>query len=250
MEERIFNPNGEQTYAEFKAAQYPGFKLRGSDAITREMYKVKKDLDARRDRLNALIKSGKGLSSEAVAAQGLFDEAEKRFKNLEKALTSGEVFTNLSVEDQHFIPIDPDFSFGNMVGRQAIDANRSRIPQENYTNYGVAEEVTEGGNAEPVSLTDSLSMVLTNTDDAIIFDDIQEVMEHVYNDDREVMEAAVDSVHDKRFINAENKKALEILIGSKDAIAVTAEGVQEAINANLCGKAKRNAVIMMWYKKS
>lgn len=243
MEEIIFDPN-KCTYQEFKKAQYPGYKLRGADILSSKLAEAKKTLDTRRDRLNNLIKSGKNFSKEAIAAQDLYDKAKKNYDTLEKSLTSGEAFTDQSVEDRPFVPTEPDFSFGDMIGRQTISANRSRIPQEKYTNYTTAEEVNEGGSAESFTLTDSLSMVKTDSEDAIIFDDIQNISESMYHDDREVIEAAVDSVHNKRFINSENKKALAILTGSKEAIAVSAEGVQEAINTNLCGKAKKNTIII------
>lgn len=50
--------------------------------------------------------------------------------------------------------------------------------------------------------------------------------------------------HARALINAENKKALSLILESKEAIDVTAETMIEKINASLCGKAKRNAIII------
>ena len=44
--------------------------------------------------------------------------------------------------------------------------------------------------------------------------------------------------------NAENKKALALMLGSKEAITVNSGSILQEINASLCGKAKRNAVII------
>lgn len=236
--------NENVSYNEFKEAQYPGYKVKGSKALEKKVAKARALMESYKEKLDQAVKKFGSTSQEAISYQGLYDQAVKSYEDLEKALTSGSVFTNLSVEDQPFSDTGSEFSLGDLAGRIAIDANRVRVPMDHYSDNTIAETVSEGGSSTPKSLLDSLTMLLTDTDDAIIFDDILEIGESAYNDDTEVMDQALAFSHNRHFINAENKKALEILIASKSAESVSAESVQESINAKLSGKAKRNAVII------
>lgn len=235
--------NEYQSYLEFKEAQYFGYKVKGSKEFLLKLNKSKAELDRCKEILNEKVKINP-YGTDTIIAQGNYDSALANYEELNKALMTGSVFVDQSVENCPYIPSENDFSIGDLVGRQTINANRVRVPMDNYNDTNVAQEVKEGESSEMLSLTDSLKLLNTETTDAIIFDDILATTGNVYDDDKEVMDAAFDSVHKKHLINAENKKAFEILSGSKNAIAVSAENVQNTINNYLCGKAKRNAVII------
>ena len=66
----------------------------------------------------------------------------------------------------------------------------------------------------------------------------------VYNDDPKTLGKAFKSAHIRHFVNAENAKSVAILTGCKDPVDMSAASLETAVNANLCGKAKRNAVIV------
>jgi hypothetical protein len=234
-----------QTYMQFKEAQYPGYTLKGSKALEKELDQTRKHIEARKEKFYQNEKKFGKWSKEANAVANLYDEAYEKYNTLKKAMTSGSAFTNLSVDDQPFHSTSLDFSLGDFAGgRVVLDANRARVPMDKYNDDTIAETVPEGGSSTAKDLLDSLTLLLTDTDEAIIFDDILQIGVSPYNDDKEVMDQAIEFAHSQHFINAENIKALEILIASKSALSVSAESVQDTINANLSGKAKRNAVII------
>ena len=222
-------------------ARYPNYSSKKLEsALDRFEY-----LSERIERLSQEVNEAKfkanKVSHEVYSQLGKFmDERDA----IVKGLYSGDVFTNLSIENEAFISTGSEISLGDLVGRQVIGANRVRVPMDHYSDTDIAETVPEGGSATPKTLTDSLTLLVTEDTEAVIFDDILQIGEGVYNDDTETMDQAIETVHNKHFINAENKKALEILVGSKDAIAVSSEGLQTSINEKLSGKAKRNAVII------
>lgn len=232
---------GKVNYLDKVAAENPGWKVRHGEELLKKYNDLKKDVEIRRQKYETLKNAG---DKTWVSASELYRETYDKFKEVEKALLTGSVFMDQKIDDRPYIPSESDFSIGDLVIRQIIDPNRVRVPMDHYHITDTAQEVKEGETSELVSLTDSLTMISTESTDSIIFDDIQATTGNVYDDDKEIIEAAFDSIHDKRFINAENKKALEILIGSKDATAVSAENVQKVINTYLCGKAKRNTIII------
>lgn len=219
---------------------YPGYKVRGFNEKIKEAEKYRdsaKEWTEKADRATtsydkdlALIKA---------------EEAMNNYETAKAAILSGDVFTDQSIQDFEYEPAENEFSLAELTGgRRKISKNRSRIPMDHYTDNNIAQTVKEGGTSDTNTLTDSLTLLVTDSEEAIIFDDIQETSFSVYNDDRKTMSAAADSVHSRRLVNAENKKGLEILLESKSLIEISAENVQEKINANLSGKGKRNAVII------
>lgn len=224
-----------------KERQYPGYTVKGSADKLAELRRLDEERNAWIDRYNREKASGQ-ISDEVMDGLNL---ATKKYDDLKEALISGMAFTNQSVENLTYIPGPLGFSLGDINGRVIIDKNRVHVPTDNYNNTVCAEIVAEGGEATPKQLTDSLTVLNTETENAIIFDDILAVGASTYNDDRETLDQAIEHSHAVHFINAENKKAFELMIGAKNAINLTAENLNEAINANLCGKAKRNAVIIV-----
>lgn len=224
-----------------KERQYPGYKVKGSAEKLAELRRLDEKRQAWIGRYNREKASGK-ISEEAM--DGL-NSATKNYNELKEALTSGSAFTDQSVANLAYIPGSLGFSLGDINGRVIIDKNRAHVPSDNYNNTVCAEIVAEGGEATPKQLTAGLTVLDTEAEDAIIFDDILTVGAGTYNDDRETLDQAIEHSHAVHIINAENKKAFELMIGAKDGITLTAENLNEAINANLCGKAKRNAVIIV-----
>ena len=224
-----------------KERQYPGYKVKGSAEKLAELQRLDEKRRAWIERYNREKASGK-ISEEAM--DGL-NSATKEYNDLKEAVTSGAAFTDQSVANLAYIPGSLGFSLADINGRVIIDNNRVRVPSDNYNDTVCAEIVAEGGEATPKQLTDGLTILDTEVEDAIVFDDILTVGAGTYNDDRETLDQAFDHSHAVHLINAENKKALELMIGAKDATPLTAENLNEAINVNLCGKAKRNAVIVV-----
>ena len=84
----------------------------------------------------------------------------------------------------------------------------------------------------------------TDTEDAIIFEDILEVSEFIYNDDTDTIRTALKSVYNKHRINAENRTIFAKILATKTPVNVDPMVVQSAINAHLVGSnAKRGAEI-------
>ena len=114
-----------------------------------------------------------------------------------------------------------------------------------YNNTTCAETISEGAESSIKKLTDSLTMIKTDTEDAIFFDDILNVGCSIYEDDKENIDQALEHNHEVHFINAENKKAFEIIRNSKAALSFSTDNIIKNINDNLCGKAKRKAIIIV-----
>lgn len=173
------------------------------------------------------------------------EKSREEFETFEKALFSGDVFANESIDEFKYVPSEESFSLGDINGRYLIGKERLRVPGALYNDTVCAEIVEEGGSATPLNLVDSLSVVNTEKADAITFEDVESVGANVYHDDKDNLSLAMGDVHKIHFINAENKKAFELMIGSKESVGVSANGILGVINANLCAKAKRKAVIVV-----
>lgn len=230
------------SYPEKCAQGFPGWSAKGYRKKIAEVKALKDSATKWADKVQECKKSGDTAAMREAALK--FGEYKDRLDALNKAILSGDAFVNQSVERLGYTPAEYDFSLGDYSGRHTIDANRAQEPMDNYNDTAVAEEVAEGKSSTPKMLTDGLSMVSTDSADKIHFDDTLYGGTGTYNDDPETMDKAIGAAHTRHFVNAENKKALEILIGSKDAVALAAESLQITINASLCGKAKRNAIII------
>jgi hypothetical protein len=236
--------SGKQTnFLDTKAAEFPGYEVRNGEKLLKEYNTLKADMDQRKQKVDE-IENREGKSKSWASMYGLYSDTRKKFEEVEKALLTGSVFADQSIKDLPYLPGKLDFSIGDLVGRQRVNKNRIRIPMDHYVDNTTAQIVKEGDPGELKDLLDSLTMLVTSNQEPIIFNDIQTIRYTAYNDDKKVMEAAFDSVHKKHLVNAENKKALEILTTSKESIAISSENVQSAINANLCGKAKRDTIII------
>lgn len=196
------------------------------------------------NRVEELKKSGKADSPAMREALNNFSKHHDEYERLEKAIYSGNAFADQSIEDLEYTPSECGFSFGDLAGRRVIDANRAREPMDLYNDISTAEEVEEGAESTPKNLTDSLSMISSDSEERLHFDDILQIGTGVYYDDRKTLGKAFKSAHIRHFVNAENAKSVAILTGCKDPVDMSAASLETAVNANLCGKAKRNAVIV------
>lgn len=220
---------------------YPGYAVKGYDKKMAELNKLKASATKWADKVESLKGSGDMVALSEAAEK--FGQVHDQYEALKAAIFSGDAFTDQSIEYKPYIPAEYGFSLGDLAGREYIEANRAGIPVDHYNDTTTAEEVAEGGSSTPKNLIDSLTMVQTDGD-AVIFDDTLKVGSGTYSDDKDTIDRAFEAAHTRHFINAENKKALEVLTGGKAAVALAAESLQTTINASLCGKAKRNAIII------
>lgn len=196
------------------------------------------------ERADRLKKAGNANTADMREALDNFDKHRAEYERLEKAIFSGDAFADQSIDNLEYTPSAYGFSFGDLSGRRIIDANRGREPMDLYNDTAIAEEVAEGTDSTPKNLTDSLSMISSDSEERLHFDDILQIGTGVYNDDPKTLGKAFKSAHIRHFVNAENAKSVAILTGCKDPVDMSAASLETAVNANLCGKAKRNAVIV------
>lgn len=216
-----------------------GFQLRNADRLIA----LKRDRDEKLEKSEKLDKEVSPLYPPAIEARGEFDEADKAYREFEKLLMSGESFLGDSVKDLEYIPDEIYFSLGDINGRNIIDKNRIRLVTDNNYNITECAEIVPEGTAGTVKPA-LLSVVKTENVDSLNFEDIRAVARTVYEDDKDNIVKAFDYNHRVAFVNAENREAFKLLLNAKDAISLSAENMQEAINANLCAKAKKKAVIV------
>lgn len=158
-------------------------------------------------------------------------------------LDTHDSFVDAGVSHLEYMSTDHDLSIADYCGRVPINKELASFPVENYSYFDCAEIVEPGGEGSPVDLIDFLSRIKTENDDIIRVFDILNFPESLYKDDRTVITKAIGSAHVKRVINTENSVILAKLTGAKDAIALNPVSVQTALNAHLCGMAKRGAEI-------
>lgn len=279
----FMKPN-EMSYEHYKMGLYPGYKLRGQKEFEKKLKALETKMNEDEEYLETQVAKHGALSKEALKAQGYFDKSRAAYERLKKALfsgaaytkdedttettddlesseseeieeeiidwgdpfVSGDAFVDQSLANRPYISTPPDFSLGAYVGRQKIDRNRVKLLVDHYTDYDLSQVLEkENDPAERKPLTDYLSVLNTDTSEAFFFDDILEFGAGVYEDNKDIMDSVFDAAHNRHIINVENKKALEILILDKTVVSVTSTGIQTAINSKLCGKAKRNAIIIV-----
>lgn len=236
--------NNEIGYPTLISRGFPGWEPMGYKDTTAKRDAEKEAAVKWAERVERIKKTGNVNSAEMREALDNFDKHRAEYERLEKAIFSGDAFVNQSVEDLEYTPSEYGFSFGDLSGRRIIDANRGREPMDLYNDTAIAEEVAEGTDSTPKNLTDSLSMISSDSEERLHFDDILQIGTSVYNDDPDTLGKAFKSAHIRHFVNAENAKSVTILTGCKDPVDMSAAALETAVNANLCGKAKRNAVIV------
>ncbi len=221
----------------------PGYTVEGFKEKKVQLDELKKSATVCANKVQEFQKAGDLVAHRNAVEK--FGEYKDQIDTLERAILSGDAFVDRSVNDLDYISDASIFSLREFCGGSTpIDANTVRVPMDLYNDTTIAESVAEGADSTPRQLTDVMSVLHTDTDDVIIFNDTAKVSESLYNDDSKTFRDAIKNSHTRAVVNAENKKALELLVHSKEAIAFTADTILEKINAALCGKAKRNAVII------
>lgn len=229
-------------YETLREKMYPGYKVKGYKEKHAELTRLEEKKKNWISRYNREKQNGQ-VSEEAMDG---VNESCKEYEAYKEALLSGDAFIDQSIKDFDYIPTEIEFSLGDINGRGIVDShNRISAPVDHYNNTECAEIIREGESATAKPLTDSLEMMKTDSDDAIIFDDIRGIGYGTYEDDKNNLSRAFEHTHKIHFVNAENKKAFELMIGSKAPISISVDKVQSVINSNLCGKAKRKAVIVV-----
>ena len=235
--------NSLTNYVEWCKGMYSGFTPEDYDKMSVELQRREMIREEKHEAMEKAIKTHGSLSSQAISAHGEFEDAEKAFSNLEKAITTGAAFTAEGIEYINHFTTAPEFSVADYCGRFMIDKNRLGFSVEKYNDTEAAQIVSEGEEGETRNLLDYMYRVESDSDEAINFEDILSVPEGIYNDDTNSVRTGRSSVYNKHRINAENKAIFDMILRTKTAVDVDAMTVQAAINSHLIGKAKRGAEI-------
>ena len=172
------------SYVEFKSKQYPGYEIRGMKEVTRQLSKLKTVMEKNKDFLEHQIKEYGKPSREVSAAQIHYDKSLDAYETLKSDLDSGAAFTDQSVEYRPYIPAEPDFSIGDYVGRQSIEANHVKLVIDHYNDTDIVQEVPEGKTIEDRPLTNYLSVLDSDAAESIYFDDILSIGYAAYDDNK------------------------------------------------------------------
>ena len=151
-----------KSYAERCKGMYPGYAPDGYEKLAAEFNRLGSIRDAKHDALRTAIKTHGALTQQAILAQGEYDDAEKAFSELEKAITSGAAFTDQGIEYTHHFATPPEFSVVDYCGRFFVDKNRLGFSAENYNDTEAAQTVAEGETAEVRDLTLAAAEMLMN----------------------------------------------------------------------------------------
>lgn len=211
--------------------------------LEKQLAAAKADADKKNDQFRReREKHGQAFQSTIKEVNAAMDKVAE----LEEMLAGDTVFVKEGIAYTGHMVTDPDFSIAEHCGRFFVDKSRVGFSVDMYHDTDTAESVPEGEPATLKMLTDYMHRVATEGEDRIKFEDILGVGEFIRDDDPEALKIAKESTHRKHIINAENKAILAKLAGAKDAVKV--DFVEAAINAHLCGKAKRGAEI--WTNKA
>lgn len=168
-------------------------------------------------------------------------EYQRKLKDLNDVLSLLSTYVGESVEDIGFI--DNEHPQLIATRRHIVNANRERYIVSKYLTDTSADEVDESHCGKPTSIHSFVDTVITSRNERIDIDDYLLMNEQLYDDDKDTCEKAIESIHNVRYINAENKYILSMLINSKEAINTDVTELTSKINDNLCGNAKSKAVI-------
>ena len=244
----MFNNNSIIPGYENKAHKKTDLKrLELNDSLTK--WKTRLERDTKRYEVEE-----KRIGAKVVDSQAYKDMTEcldnieiitTEIEKLDTMLKSGE-FENIGISynDVPYTPSELGFSLGNINGRTYIGRKLDRIPLDHYDETYIASEYIQGIIPE-TNFNDLITMLKTKTENSIMFDSDIFFNPGVKDDDKENVEKAISHAHDVGMINAENKKAFEILRGAKAPISISSHDVNYNINCNLNAKAKLNAVIIV-----
>lgn len=205
---------------------------------------LKNELENNKKKIKTLCedsrKMGNALRKDSILKE--IDKLTDRNEEIVKLLDNVSTYTDHGIETIPYTPDPFNFSLGDASGRIPVDANRSHVVFDNYTNNAIAEIVEEGTESTPREYNSSI----LNTDiaESIVFDDVVKMRFNRYNDTPYIQDM-IDHDHAQAIINAENKKAFEVLVESKNAVPISAKNIQEEINKKLCAKAKKSTMIFV-----
>lgn len=190
----------------------------------------------------------KGIKGEAyktmVDQLDIMDKLDAEIKDLKDILASGSFPIDPGYNEDPYTPSEIGYSLGNNNGRAYIGRKLERMPLDHYEETYTASEYIQGTIPE-TDFTELLTMLKTKEDDSIMFDSDIFFGPGVKDDDKANLEKAIAHAHDVGMVNAENKKAFQVLREAKNPLTISASEVHVAINENLNAKGKKNAVIIV-----
>ena len=231
-----------------KSKKYPGAYVKGSAEIVREAEKKEgallADLEQKKAKFEAVKKAGyTNGDQEYTNASNAVSIAQYNYDECMKALSDPAQYHADSYRHFEYEPGENGYAL-NTTRNIIVDAHRVHIPVDIPNSTACADQVNDGeiGTARPLS--EEISMIDTDASDTVNFSSVVKYGLSWYNDDSDTAEKAVVRAHDTAIINAENKKACEIFMASKQALVLDPMALNISINENLCGPAKKNAVII------
>lgn len=216
------------------------FKNKSIIELERRLADKKAKAKAWADRVVREEKAGLSIEVRAEAINTA-EKYRKDIENIEKAINSGDTFVDQSIEYRGYFensPVEPIAK-----DRFRLDTNRAHYIVSKYNIVSSADKVKENETGTATDINELVHTINTDSDDSVIIDDYLMVSESIYEDDKENVSIAIDDLHKIRLVNAENKNVLKLLTGAKASTSVTVDTIIATINANLCSKSKRNAVI-------
>ena len=143
---------------------------------------------------------------------------EKNHTDALKTLLTTDAFID---ESQKVYPFTGDknyFSLGDMNGRKNVDGqNTVYIPMSAPNITETAELLPEGGTATPKDIQNDILVIKTDDTEVNRFVDIIGVGRTIFEDDREMFNNVFSYLHWVHFVNAENRRAFELMYTAKDA---------------------------------
>ena len=179
------------------------------------------------------------------SSQG-FKAAKENLEEEERALLSGDVFgNNTPTETIGLIPCDGDLSLADIYDiRFETDSKTARVVVENYLDTTMAGVGSEGDEIPTARIGDHLTTVKTDRESIEQVANILNVPERMMNDEKELLNSAIDSVQEKFIKNTETKILCDLIRSSKEPISLDSTTLFSIINDHLGGKAKREAEII------
>lgn len=175
-----------------------------------------------------------------------FDRAQKDYENAKEALYTGDVFsTNTPDKTIGLISCKGELNLADLYDiRFDTDNKTARIVVENYNDTQALSEIQEGENIPYNDIREYVKVIKTNRENIKKIAGILNVPETMLNDERDLLNGAIDSIQGKHTGNTETVLLCKAIRTSKEAVKLDTVSFSTTVNNSLSAKAKLGAEII------
>ncbi len=231
----------------------------GKGVIPRGLSKVQGEINEKKEKMNSWLErlkrdhdkykkspNDKTLEKLLLEANDGYEKALKEYENAEKALYTGDVFeTDTPDKTIGLISCKGELNLADLYDiRFDTDNKTARIVVENYNDTQALSEIQEGENIPYNNIREYVKVIKTNRENIKKIAGILNVPETMLNDERDLLNGAIDSIQGKHTGNTETVLLCKAIRTSKEAVKLDTVSFSTIVNNSLSAKAKLGAEII------